>query len=367
MDWDKIFSITKPPTISEFNKRIDLSEMPIENYGKPNYEQIIEILNTIDKLDNDEALILPLGFMYEINARIVKKNVRQIKLRRIKSIEEAIENEITLEKVLSEKIGELRDKFRNNNEILTEDYAWINFRGIRDGKNKNYLISDAIEGYLYCNLANEMIKVKRYDTLESLLKLRLPSVPREERAAVRRVIMKIRKRKTLTEKEREKEGFIKKLLLKQAERIVEIPSRSERKFYHIKFRKLPITFPGDNEINKRFYGTWQDLLIEPCCTCDDKRWFITYITPNETWYCVHEIAAYRKLIRDDWHNNKPATGIDAYIAATPFFKPSNQAIRFYNKLKKQVFVKKERYEHLDKVYISVWLMKQIVRGGLDLF
>ncbi len=358
--WKKAIEENRLPGISKFKNKIEL-EMNIYESGKPALEQIIDILNSIEKLDSETALLLPENFLYKINPRTIRKNARTISLRRIDTKQEAIEKEITPQKLITEKINEMRERFQKNPETLSEDYIGINYKGIRDKKIKNYLISDGIEGFLYYKKISPLIKIKRYDTLEELLRSKSSKeISFEDKASIKRELLKIRKRKMLVpEKAREI------ILTRQAERVVEkIPSRSELgKFYtNIKFRRLPLSF---SEEDKEFYSAWTDFYAEPSCNCNDKTWFISYLRPNQIWHCVHEISAYRKAISEDWQNNQPIK--QPYISASPFFKPSEQAIEFYLKLKNQVFAKKENlYAHLAKAYIDIWLEKQVRRGKIEL-
>jgi len=358
--WKKIIEENKFPGISKFKNKIEL-EMNIYESGKPSLEQIMQILNTLERLDLETALLLPENFLYRLNSKTVRKNAKTIALRRINTKQEAIEKEITPQKLIAEKINEMRDRFQKNSETLSEDYIGINYKGIRDKKIKNYLISDCMEGFLYSQKISPLIKIKRYDTLEELLKTKSSQeLSSGDRISIKLELLKIRKRKMLVpEKAREI------ILTRQAERIVEkIPSRSEfGKFYtNIKFRRLPLSF---SEEDKEFYAAWTDFYTEPSCNCDDKTWFISYLRPNQIWHCVHEITAYRKAISEDWQNNQPIK--QPYISASPFFKPSEQAVEFYLKLKNQVFAKKENsYNHLAKPYIDIWLEKQIRRAKIEL-
>lgn len=377
--WERILQPNKLPNITDFPNKIDLNDvMTIRESGKPTLEQIITILDEIEHLDNETALVLPEGFIYRVDARTVRKNVRPIALRRIRTKKEAIEQEITPEKLIKEKIEEMRARYLSNPETLRDDYAGISYKGITDRKIKNYLLSDAIEGYLHAKTAGVLIKINRYDTLESLLKSKeFKELSEEERATVTRLtkaetryeILKIRKRKMLTEVPEKVRRII---LTKQAERaVLMVPSTSKAgKFYeNIKFRKLPEAFPDDKypDLNKEFYASWTDFYTEPSCNCDDKMWFITYLRPNQIWNCVHEIAAFRKAIAMDWQGNQPITYPNPYIATSPFFKPTQKAIDYYMKERNQLFVKKgDDYRHLAKVYLDIWLEKQLRRGKLEL-
>lgn len=376
--WERIMAANRLPTITEFPIKKDLNEfMTIMETGKPTLEQTLDILDLVAELDHETALILPEGFLYRVDARTVRKNVKPIALRRITTKKEAIEQEITPEKLIKEKIEEMRNRYNRDNETLREDYAGISYRGITDRKIKNYLLSDAVGGYLYSKIASALIKINRYDTLESLLKSKeakkfsdeeKATITRMSRAETRHELLKIRQRKMLTEVPEKPRRII---LTKQAERaVLTVPSTSEAgKFYgNIKFRKLPEVFPDDKypELNKEFHATWTDFYTEPSCNCDDKMWFITYLRPNQIWNCVHEIAAFRKAIAMDWQGNQPTTYPNPYIATSPFFKPTEKAIDFYMKLRNQVFVKKEEYKHLAKVYLDIWLEKQVRRGKLEL-
>lgn len=358
--WDRILEANKFPAISEFSRKLDLNEsITIEESGKPNLEQTIEILDIVRNLDSETAVVLPEGFLYNVEARTVRKNVRPITLRRIKTKKEAIESEVTPVKLIKEKIKELQERYLSKPESLLDDYAGINYRGITDRKIKNYLVSDCIEGFLHAQTAKSLIQIKRYDTLEELLKDK-KALPLEERAAIRRELLKIRKRKMMVpEKAR------KIILTKQAERVViRIPSRSEQgKYYtNIRFRRLPESFSDED---KEFYASWTDFYTEPSCNCEDKTWFISYLRPGQIWHCVHEIAAFRKAISEDWRGEHPIK--QPYIATSPFFKPTKKAIEIYIKWRNQVFAKKgNQYRHLAKVYTDIWLLKEVIRKEIEL-
>jgi len=362
--WEKILEANKQPSIKSFQYKIDLTQdMRILDSGKPNLEQIIIILDSIERLDQETALILPEGFLYEaINARTLRKNVQPLKLKRIKTKQEAINEEFTLQKSIKEKIESLRSDFKKNPESLREDYGSINYRGITDKKNKTYLISDAIEGYLHAKNAEPLIQIRKYDTLEELLKSKsAKSLSPQERAEIKRVILKIKNRKMMTpEKAR------KIILSGKAERIVKVPSTSEQgKFYEMRFRRLPVSY---SEKDKEFYATWPDTWLEPGCHCGHKKGYIKYVNvAGEIFHCVHEIAAYRALINADWKKGKPITFPNPYVATSPFFKPSQKTMDFYMKLRNQIFVTKEsRYEHLAKIYLDIWLEKEVRKGKIEL-
>ena len=357
--WDSILETGKISKITEFPRKYDLSNsMDIKETGRPTLEQITEILDLVRGLDSETAVILPTGFLYNIDARTVRKNMKPIMLRRIYTKRKAIEEQITPIKLLKEKIEELRKAYLLNPESLLNDFAGINYRGIRDGKIKNYLLSDCIEAFQYAKKAAPLIQIKRYDTLENLLKSKASrNLSFKDKAEIRRELLKIRKRKIMVP---EKARQI--ILTRQAERVAKVPSKSERgKFYTMKFRRLPVSFTSED---KEFYASWTDFYTEPSCNCADKSWFISYLRQNQIWHCVHEISAFRKAIAEDWNNKQPVK--QPYIATSPFFKPSKQIIELYIKWKNQVFTKKNQYKHLAKVYEDNWILKDVVRGKVDL-
>ncbi|UZE94116.1 MAG: hypothetical protein IB618_00880 [Candidatus Pacearchaeota archaeon] len=378
--WDRIIDASKLPNISDFSTVYDMNEneeMEIKESGKPTLEQTVEILHLVAVLDSESAIILPNGFTYRVDARTVRKNVRPIMLKRIRTKREAIEQEITPSKLAREKIEKMRFRYQIKPETLREDYAGINFVGITDKKIKNYLISDAIEGYLHAKNASSLIEIQRWDTLESLLKERKyqERLSFQEKLALKRVTMRKEilkmgsRKKTLTEVPEKPRRII---LTREAVRVAKkVPSTSERgKFYkEIRFRRLPEVFPDNEypELNKEFYAAWTDFWIEPPCTCQDKTWFISYIRPNQVWYCIHEIAAFRKALSMDWQEGRPVTYPDPYIATSPFLRLSQDYINYYMKWKKQVFIKKRNsYQHLAKVYLDIWPEKQVRRGKIEL-
>jgi|GEM_PF-4977014 len=369
--WRELKEKFKRPSKNAFRREIDLSDTQLEDTGKLTLEQLIYILDTIKRADEDEAIVLPSSIQYALDPRYVLKNLERIELRRIKSKKDAIEEGAEPLKLIAEKIEELREKYLRDSEMLVKkEYGWINYRGIIDKKNKNFLASDAIEGYLLEKEAGNLIKVKRYDTLEQLLKN--PSLSQEERRRIAQEARKIKKRKTMTQKEIEMPGFIRKEILnKQAERIVYVPSRNKiGTYYTIRFRKLPLKYNDGkfSELDKLFLAQWTNLYTEPSCNCEEKMWFINYIKPGEIYHCVHEIAAFRRCIRDDYTGHT----LPPYIATSQFFKPTQEAIEFYKKLRNQVFVKKVRYdqnqnphfsyEHISKPYVESLLIKQVIRG-----
>lgn len=371
MAWQEILAESRLPPLTSFSTHLDMTEMAIQEPGKLSLEQTITILDQIDGLDQYSAIVLPEGFLYRIDARTVRKNVRPIRLRRFVTRKEAIEQKATPEQLIRERIEQMRSRYQRDTQTLVEPFGGINYRGITDRKTKNYLISDAIEGYLHAQDAGQLIEVSRYDTLEELLKFRSREIPASARTAIRRELMKVRRRETMTDKLKKVPESVRRVLLtKQAERIVSVPSTSEEgKFYKIRFRRLPLAFP-DNlfpELNHEYHASWTDTYTEPSCNCDNKTWFITYLRPGQIWQCVHEIAAFRAMIQRDWKRSKPVTFPNPYIAASPFFKPTQDAIDFYRKLRRQVFVTKHgRYEHLPDVYVDILLEKQVRRGKLEL-
>ncbi|MCS7134761.1 MAG: DUF2624 domain-containing protein [Candidatus Pacearchaeota archaeon] len=374
--WDEILEKSKRPTHDKFQNEIDLTDLNILKCGRPSEEQIIEILNQISKLDQYTSLVLPEKILYEIDPRTVRKNVRPICLRRIRSKTEAIEKKITLEKLIKEKIEEMREKFISNPEKICEDYAGINYRGITDKKVKNYLMCDVIEGYLHAKDAGILIETKRYDTLEKLLKSKeIDSFDKETRKKIVSAIKSITSRELMTEKMKRIPGYVRKVILtKQSERVVlRVPSTTTKKKYYknIKFRKLPQFFIDGNfpELNSEVYASWMDVYTEPSCNCEEKTFFITYLPRrvNQIWYCVHEIAAFLKMMMDDWKKDNDDLA-DPRIGLSPFFIPTLEAIEFYKKLRNQVFVKTENsYKHLPKIYLDIWLEKLIRTNRLKSF
>jgi len=378
--WERIIKDSKKPSLEEFKNWRDLSDLQIIETGKPNLDQILLILDSIQNCyDPQTAIILPERILYTISQRDVEKNVRPITLERIRTKKEAIERLITPEVLIREAFAKLRGKYLENPETLMMDYAFINYVGITDRKIKNYLVSDAIKGYLHAKNSGPLIIIRRYDTLENFIEtkdFRSFDIHNKRvvfdlsRAVKRKEIEKIRRRKMLTDLPKKVREII---LTKQSERVVlRIPSIEHFGEYQssIKFRKLPQQFPDDKfpELNRQFHAVWTDFYTEPSCNCEDKTWFINYIAPNQIWFCVHEIAAYRKMVASDWQNGQPTTFPNPFIAASPFFKPKDEAIRNYYVLKNQVFVKNNdgQYYHLPEVYVSIWLEKQARRGKIDL-
>jgi len=372
MSWEQILAENKLPTITGFSNVRDLSEdVQIEDVGKLTLEQVCTILDHVDRLDEFSAIVLPKTVLYRVDARTVRKNVRQVELRRLRSKREAIQERATPEGLIKERLAELHTEYKKDPEKLLVDYGGINYRGITSRMNHNYSISDSIRGYLHAQLADDLIHVERYDRLESLLVGTMTGVPASEKAAIRAVLLKIRNRATMTDKLKKIPESARKIILtRQSERIVGVPSTSHQGFHpNIRFRRLPLAFPDDAypDLNKEYHASWTDVTTQPSCNCQDKTWFITYLKPGETWHCVHEIAAFRAMAQREWKAGKPTTSPDPYIAASPFFKPTQAAIDFYHRLRNQVFVNMgERSEHLPYVYIDLLLMKQAVRGKLKL-
>jgi hypothetical protein len=378
--WTRIINESKQPALDKFKNRNDLSSQQIVQTGKPSLDQILLVLDSLQKnWDSETAIILPQRILYVVSPATVEKNIKPIMIRRIKTKKEAIIEKAAPEKLIREAFEELRQKFNKNPETLMEDYAFINYKGITDKKTKNYLISDAIKGYLHAKNSGSLIVIKRYDTLENFIETKdyksldihdKRTVFDVSRAIKRKEIEKIRNRKMLTDMPEKVRNII---LTKQSERIaVQVPSIKIVGKYHnsIKFRKLPQQFPDEKypELNNEFYATWTDFYAEPSCNCENKTWFINYVSPNQIRHCVHEISAYRAMIAQDWQNKQPTTFPNPFIAASPFFKPTKEAVDFYRKLKNHVFVKiGEEYIHLPKVYINTFLVKQHIRGKINLF
>ncbi len=378
--WRRIIDEARQPALADFKTWNDLSNQQIAETGRPSLDQILLVLDSIQNCyDPQTALILPERILYVVSPGTVEKNIKPISLRRIKTKKEAIGEKAKPEKLIKEAFDELKHRYSNKPETLMIDYAFINYRGITDRKTKNYLISDAVKGHIHAKNSGPLIVIKRYDTLENFIETKdyksldihdKSGVFRITRAVKRKEIEKIRNRKMLTDLP---EKVRKIILTKQSERIVsQVPSIGViGKYYHgVKFRKLPQQFPDEKypELNKEFYAAWTDFYTEPSCNCDNKTWFINYIAPGQIRHCVHEIAAYRAAIAQDWKEGQPATFPNPFIAASPFFKPTKEAVEFYRRLKNQVFVKiGEEYIHLPKVYVSLYLVKQHVRGKLNLF
>jgi hypothetical protein len=163
MTWNAILEESRLPLLTQFGTRLDMTETQISTPGALNLEQICTMLDAVSGLDEQTALILPGGFLYGIDARTVRKNLRVVQLRRFKSKREAIQSQSTPDQLIQERLEEMRKAYQSDQDKLRLDYGGINYRGITSNRTNNYSISDAIRGYLHAQLADDLIDVRRYD------------------------------------------------------------------------------------------------------------------------------------------------------------------------------------------------------------
>lgn len=358
--WKKLIEEYQSTKLKSYSEKINVSDINIKTSGKPSESQIREIIERISLLNENQAIILPGDIMYQVDPKTVRKNMRRLSLRRIKTRKEAIDNKITPLILIQEKTDDLR---RKKHISILQDYSGINFRSIsNDHTNKNYLVADAIEGYNLSIIGKELISIKRYDTLDSLIM----RPKNQEKGEIGKELKKIRPRKFFYEYEKKAREVI---LRKQSARIANVPSTSKHSYHkNIRFLLLPQTFSDNKtpELNNEFYATWFNIKTNPSCNCSDKANLIDYIHPGEVSFCLHEIAGFRAMLAQD-HTN-PEINENPYIATAPFFKPTKEAINLHSKLKKQVFVKRApgKYTHLPKIYINSWLVKATIGNYVDL-
>ena len=164
---------------------------------------------------------------------------------------------------------------------------------------------------------------------------------------------------------------VRKIMMNQAEVIATVPSLNERglRYEDVKFRRVPVKFPDEGypAFNNEFYSTWTDSYTEPSCNCPQKKG-INYVKAGQLWFCANEIAIMRRLIRMDHGPEGPTTGVNPFLAVSPFMHPTDTAIDHYHQLKRQVFVTDGVHaKHLDPIYASSLLEKSARAGYIELF
>lgn len=251
-----------------------------------------KIVRGIERL-KDEVLIIPHNtwmFPEKIGSgRIVKKH-SLLKLKRVRSIEEAVDLQIAPEGLREEAFGSVR---------IDDTYVGYDWKGI--GENKNYKVvrlTDCINGFLLHENSGMDIQVrlKSYDNCENAI-------------------------------------------FRGAHAVVEVPSVSKEEVpsYRIRLSSLPVyntSFRGRRKPRKLYFSTWFDL--SSAHNCAKKDYAFQYVRNgregSEELFDFHDIAAYYRV-----SEHKKRTGSEIQVMVNPFAVPAESAIEYANKLKTQVF------------------------------
>lgn len=321
----KIISFFKEGKIENRNPK-KLEEIITETYSI--IERDIKLIETIKdwyKNYKDYYLVLPEEFFPKIKEKEKRKKIKELKLNREETSSQKIIKEkiITPHKLFKEGIEKVRKKF--------DSYSFFGISWRWQNKNKLILTTELIEGYLLFKLAKEIIKVNAYFDKNSIEKL----IDRDEFQRLKRDYKIYR----LTKPIEEIGGIL----------TAEVPSRTREQKYKVWIKGVPLSE----------WKIWPGITI--ICNCESSGWHVTtYIRPkNEEFFCAHGIAAYWAAYNIyGWQK-------EGKISLCPFFEPSEELIKIYRSLKKNVFYedsKSGKRKPLSKAKIELLLNRAIILG-----
>jgi len=272
----------------------------------------INVISLVDDLTHQGyGVCLPEEFFLDLNARTLRKYLKPLKWRRIKSKKQAIEEEITPFILMNEA------RQRINSNVY---YGGTGWRGISIPENKEFLFYSWIEGWELALLGRNLFKIRRYDNPEALEQLE----DIIEKAHISEEISKITKRRINLKEEIMRKGGI---------RTGTTPSRTKKEFFYEDMRidGLPVNFKkGRSDI---FPAAWFNSTFH-YHNCKDKINFIDYVCPKTEVICAHDIAfATVNFLNDfDYHP-------ESYMVFPIFPKPANQWFDANTIYRKMVFKK----------------------------
>jgi hypothetical protein len=138
--------------------------------------------------------------------------------------------------------------------------------------------------------------------------------------------------------------------------VVSVPSRKPKgSRYTIRFANVPVTD------NPRKNILWTAVNTSDCsCSCEYKRYFISYRHEQERVFCPHEIAAYIAIASK---LKSEGNLVPAYSMPFPVF--SERVVLFWNKLKTQVLARDSRNRMLNKAERALLIGDYIKHIGID--
>lgn len=139
-----------------------------------------------------------------------------------------------------------------------------------------------------------------------------------------------------------------------AEFVVSVPSEEMKEDRHnVRFSNIPLY---DNYQKKRL---WTD--IGAVCDCDFSRWWITSRYHKERLFCQHAVAAYFAVAADAFKK-----GYSTPSQSVPFPMFSEEAVEFWNKMRKQVVANKgQQRKPLNSAERSLLLGEYIKSHGVN--
>ena len=271
----------------------DLQPIWIEDYG---------LINQVINLQDNQYSVIQGRIIppkYE-NARKFFKHGQDVKLRRFKSLEEAVELEI-------EPVDQRREAFNDAKSHAYRGYTFKPFIGTNK-TTRNVSLVECVEGaklyaYEYQDLGIKPagITIKEYDDSNRV----------------------------------SQDG---------AEIVIEVPSRTEKESrYEIKFVSVPV------KDTDRKWGLANHIHTEGH-SCKSKTFNIRYTyeddleSSNVFNFCAHEIAGYMKIM--DFYLNEKKNIIP--LQMNPFAIPSQSTVDFYEKLANNMLIKRSKDESAGK-------------------
>lgn len=264
---------------------------PSFNGEHPRYKSS-RIVHGIEKLENG-VLIIPYNaeiFPEDVSAGTVVKKGDLVKLKRVRTIEEAVDRQVSPEKLREEA-------FRNI--AIDATYVGYDWKGIGE-TNKDYKVvrlTDCINGVLlYENSSREEpLRLRSYDDC-------MPAIFRG--------------------------GYA----------VVEVPSVSKEEAfsYRVRLSSLPVynvRLKGRRAPRKLYFATWFDLSSNH--SCGKKDYAFQYARGRregaESVLDFHDIAAYLRVM-----DYKQRTGSDTQVMVNPFAMPTPETRDYAAKLRTQV-------------------------------
>lgn len=272
-----------------------------------------DLVNEILKLEEGEAIIIRRNLIpprYK-QPRKFMKHGQEVKTRRFRSLEEAIESRITPVQLREEAFNDLNSPFRCG-------YSFKPFVG-NDKRTRKVSLVECVEGTkIYCYPHQQRGFLPSIDVQ-----------PYDEAARV------------------EKEG---------AEIVVRVPSRIKKASrYELKFSSIPVID------TKNKWGITHQISTDH--DCQSKRFNIRYTYTRDKEdsrvfnFCAHEVAGYLAIINHYWTNKKNVIPLQM----SQFAIPTQETIKFYEKLCGNCLIQEDKTEKPRKLNQAE---KEILLWGL---
>jgi len=290
--WDNITRTFSPGRIKDFSRVVDV---------EAKQGDFIPAIRQVDELVRQGyGFCLPDEFFLDLNARTLRKYLRTLKWRRMKSKKQAMEKRITPFYLMNESRGKISEGIY---------YGRTGWRGLSVPENKEFFLYSWIEGWLLGLKGRDLFRVRRYDKPEDL-----EQMDDVERARISREISKITESRIDFKEEIMRRGGI---------RTGQTPSRSTRDLIYKDMRQdgLPVRFKQSS--SNLCHATWFDFTSH-YHNCPDKKEWITYLGPRTELICAHDIAFSTVNFLNDFRYKT-----DPYMVFPVFPRPSQEWFESY--------------------------------------